>query len=338
MSAMIPDQMRHAAVPAPGGADAIRIVHGPVPRPAAGCVLIRVAAAGINRPDLLQRAGQYDPPPGASPILGLEVAGRVVALGEGVARLAVGDEVTALVNGGGYAEFCVAPAGQCLPWPAGYDAVRAAALPENLFTVWSNVFAPAEEGGAALRPGETILVHGGTSGIGLTTLHLASGLGARAIATAGTAEKCRAAERHGADAAISRHEDWPARVAELTDGRGVDVVPAVAGGAAFARNLACLATDGRLVLIGFMGGAVAERVPLTTIARRRLHVTGSMLRPRSAGAKARIAAALRAHVWPLLEAGAAAPLIDRVFPLAEAAAGHALLESGAPLGKVMLTM
>ena len=334
----IPDRMRHAAVPVPGGPDAIRIVDGPVPHPAPGCVLIRVEAAGINRPDLLQRAGNYDPPAGASPILGLEVAGAVVALGAGVTSLAVGDEVAALVNGGGYAEFCVAPAGQCLPRPASYDAVRAAALPENLFTVWSNIFAPVEDGGAALRPGETILVHGGTSGIGLTALHLAAAFGMRAIATAGTAAKCRVAERHGAEAAIPRHEDWPARVAELTAGRGCDVVLDFAGGPAFARNIACLAADGRLVLIGFMGGPVAEQVKLVPIVQRRLHITGSMLRPRSAAAKARIAAALRAHVWPLLEAGGAAPVIDRVFPFAEAAAAHALLESGAPLGKLVLRM
>ena len=338
MSDTIPSAMRHAAVPVPGGPEAIRIVRGPVPQPGPGEVLIRVEAAGINRPDLLQRAGGYDPPPGASPWLGLEVAGRVAALGAGVTTRQRGEEVTALVNGGGYAEFCVAPAGQCLSFPRGYDAVRAAALPENLFTVWSNVFAAADAGGGALKPGETLLVHGATSGIGLTALHLASACGARAIAIAGSAAKCRMAERHGAFAAIERHEDWPARVAALTGGRGCDVVLDMAGGPALAQNLACLALDGRLVLIGFMAGAVAEHVSLVPILRGRLRITGSMLRPRSAGAKARIAAALRAHVWPLLEAGQAAPLIDRVFPFDEVVAAHALLESGAPLGKVMLTM
>ncbi len=334
----VPATMRHAAVPRPGGPDAIRIVDGPVPRPRPGEALIRVRAAGINRPDLLQRAGNYDPPPDASPLLGLEVAGSVAALGDGVTTLALGEDVTALVNGGGYAEFCTAPAGQCLPFPAGLDAVQAAALPENFFTVWSNVFTPEAEGGGALKPGETILVHGGTSGIGLAALQLAAALGARAIATAGTAEKCRAAERYGASAAIDRREDWPARVAELTGGRGCDVVLDVAGGPALAQNLACLGMDGRLVLIGFMAGAVAERVSLVPIAQRRLRITGSTLRPRTPAAKARIAAALRAHVWPLLEAGTVRPVIDGVFPLDEAAAAHARLESGAALGKIVLRM
>ena len=330
--------MRFAAVPTPGGPEAIRIVEGPVPRPAPGEVLIRVEAAGINRPDLLQRAGSYAPPPGASPVLGLEVAGTVAAIGTDTSAFALGAKVTALVPGGGYAEYCVAPAGQCLSWPSGLDAVRAAALPENLFTVWSNIFAPASEGGAELRPGETILVHGGTSGIGLATLHLARGRGARARATAGTAAKCRVAERHGADVAIDRHEDWAARVGELTGGRGVDVVLDVNGGPFLGANLSCLATDGRLVLIGFMGGTTAHEVALWPITQRRLRITGSLLRPRPPAEKARIAAALRTHVWPLLEAGTVAPVIDRVYPLAEAAAAHAHLESGVPLGKVMLAM
>ncbi len=335
---MIPDTMRHASVSTPGGPEAIRVVEGPVPAPGPGEVLIRVAAAGVNRPDLLQRAGRYDPPPGASPILGLEVAGTVVACGAGVATPAPGDAVAALVNGGGYAEFCRAPASQCLPVPPGFDAVRAACLPETLFTVWSNVFAAASEGGAALRPGETILVHGGTSGIGLATLHLARLFGSRAIATAGTAEKCRAAEQHGAAAAIDRHADWPVLVRELTDGRGVDVVLDVAGGPALAGNLAVLAPDGRLVLIGFMGGPVAERVSLLPVLQKRLRITGSQLRSRSAAGKARIAAGLAAHVWPALLAADAWPPVDRIFGLAEAAAAHARAESGAGLGKIVLTV
>lgn len=333
----IPARMRHVEVAEPGGPEAMRIVEGDVPAPRAGEVLLRVAAAGINRPDLMQRAGRYAPPPGASPILGLEVAGEVVATGDEVTTLATGDRVTALVNGGGYAEYCIAPAGQCLPIPAGFDAVRAAALPENFFTVWSNVFAPLAEGGAALAPGETILVHGGTSGIGLTALQLARAIGARAFSTAGTDAKCRAAEAHGATVAVNyRSEDWPARIEALTEGRGVDVVLDFMGAPYLAPNLRVLGQDGRLVLIGVAGGAVAEQVALWTILQKRLRITGSLLRPRHAAGKARIAAALAAHAWPLLEAGAVAPVIERVFPLAEAAAAHALLEAGTPIGKVML--
>jgi len=328
----LPAQMRHIAH-VPGGPEGMTVATGPVPQPAAGEVLIRVQAAGVNRPDVQQRKGAYPPPPGASPLLGLEVAGEVVAI-NGTTAYAVGDRVCALANGGGYAEYCTAPAGQCLPWPAGYDAIRAAALPETYFTVWANLFEIGR-----LQPGERVLVHGGTSGIGVTALQLAHEFGSTAYATAGSAEKCAACLRLGAAVAINyREEDFPARIAELTGGAGLEVVMDMVGAPYFARNLRCLAMDGRLVLIAFLQGAVADGLDLTTIMTRRLHVTGSTMRPRTAAQKAAIAGSLRARVWPVLNAGRCGPVIHQVFPLAQAADAHRMMEASTHIGKIMLSV
>ena len=300
-------------------------------------LLIDVHAAGINRPDIVQRQGQYAPPPGVTDIPGLEVAGRVAALGSGQVRSAsgrpfhVGDAVCALVAGGGYAERCAVPAVQCLPIPRGLSMVEAAAIPETYFTVWTNVF---ERG--RLVDGEWLLVHGGTSGIGTTAIQLAVARGARVIATAGSDAKCRAAERLGATCGINyRDEDFVAGVREATSGRGVDVVLDMVGGSYTPRNLECLAMDGRLVQIAAMGGAVAE-VPLFRMMAKRLTLTGSLLRPRPTQEKGAIAAAIEHSVWPLLEAGRVRPVIDSTFSLIDAASAHRRLESGEVIGKVVL--
>ena len=329
----LPTEMRHIAHEA-GGPELMRMATGPVPTPKAGELLIRVEAAGVNRPDVQQRKGAYPPPPGASPLLGLEVAGEVVALGDGVEGFTVGDKVCALANGGGYAEYCSAPAGQCLPWPTGYDAIRAAALPETYFTVWANLFQLGR-----LQPGERALVHGGTSGIGVTAIQLAHEFGSRVYATAGTREKCDACLRFGADAAINYKEaDFAASIKEFTEGKGVDVVLDMVGGAYAAQNLRCLAMDGRLVLIAFLGGSKAEGLDLTPIMVRRLTVTGSTMRPRTAAQKAAIATALRETVWPVLEAGRCGPVIHAVFPLDKADEAHRLMESSTHIGKIMLSV
>ena len=329
----LPTEMRHIAHEA-GGPELMRMATGPVPAPKAGELLIRVEAAGVNRPDVQQRKGAYPPPPGASPLLGLEVAGEVVALGDGVEGFTVGDKVCALANGGGYAEYCSAPAGQCLPWPTGYDAIRAAALPETYFTVWANLFQLGR-----LQPGERALVHGGTSGIGVTAIQLAHEFGSRVYATAGTREKCDACLRFGADAAINYKEaDFAASIKEFTEGKGVDVVLDMVGGAYAAQNLRCLAMDGRLVLIAFLGGSKAEGLDLTPIMVRRLTVTGSTMRPRTAAQKAAIATALRETVWPVLEAGRCGPVIHAVFPLEKADEAHRLMESSTHVGKIMLSV
>jgi NADPH2:quinone reductase len=287
----------------------------------------------VNRPDLLQREGKYPPPPGASDVPGLEVAGTVAAVGEGVAAWRDGDEVCALVSGGGYAEYCTVPAPQCLPVPHGLSSIEAAALPEALFTVWTNVFERAR-----LAPGETLLVHGGSSGIGTTAIQLARAFGARVFATAGSAEKCAACERLGAERAVNyREEDFVAAVSSLTGGRGVDVILDMVGGGYVPRDLLCLARDGRLALIALMGGSRAE-VDLRLVLQRWLTITGSTLRPRSVEEKERIARALRERVWPLLEAGEVAPVIHATFPLVEAAAAHRRLEAGAHVGKVVLVV
>jgi putative PIG3 family NAD(P)H quinone oxidoreductase len=315
----------------PGGPEVLRPVERPRPVPGPGELLIRVAAAGVNRPDLLQRRGLYPPPAGASDIPGLEVAGEVAALGTGVDAWRVGDRVTALLAGGGYAEYAAAPAPQCLPVPAGLSLAEAAALPETFFTVWTNVF---ERG--ALRPGETLLVHGGTSGIGTTAIALAGALGSRVLATAGSPEKCRACEALGAQRGIDRErEDFVAVAREETQGRGVDVVLDMAGGDFFPRNLKALADDGRLVLIAYLRGARSE-IDLDAVMRRRLVVTGSTLRPRSVAEKGRIAGALRERVWPLLEAGRVRPRLDATFPLTDAADAHRRLEAGEHVGKIVL--
>jgi NADPH2:quinone reductase len=317
-----------------GGPEVLRPAVVPLPSPRPDEVLIRVLAAGVNRPDVMQRQGLYPPPRGASPILGLEVAGEVVAAGVAASELAPGARVAALVNGGGYAEYCVAPAAQCLPWPNGYDAIRAAALPETYFTVWANVFMLGR-----LACGESLLVHGGASGIGVTAIQLAVAFGATAFATVGGEPRAEACRRLGATAAINyRTQDFVAEVLRLTGGRGVDVVLDMVGAPYFPRNLRVLARDGRLVQIAFLHGATVETFDLTPIMLRRLTVTGSTMRPRSTAEKGAIARALREHVWPLLDQGRCGPLIHQVFPLADAAAAHALMESGAQIGKVVLAV
>lgn len=325
--------MKYIELKQPGDAENLRLAETAVPQPGPGELLIEVAAAGVNRPDIFQRKGLYPPPPGASPILGLEVAGRVAALGADVSGWQVGDPVCALTPGGGYAEFCLAPAGQCLPTPAGLSPLEAAALPETLFTVWANLF---ERG--RLAPGESVLIHGGTSGIGTTAIQLAKAFGATVYTTARTAEKCAACIALGADVAIPYTEqDFAAVIAEKTGRRGVDVILDMVGGDYLARDIASLAVDGRLVLIAFLGGATAT-LDFTTVMTRRLTITGSTLRPLPLAAKTRLAAALRERVWPLIAAGAFRPQIYRSFPLAEAAAAHRLMEHGEHIGKIMLSV
>jgi NADPH2:quinone reductase len=327
----LPQTMAVVEIAEPGPPDCLRLTRRPLPHPGPEDVLIRVAAAGVNRPDVMQRQGKYPPPPGASDLPGLEVAGAIVAVGDGVDKWRVGDEVCALVAGGGYAEYCLAPAPQCLPVPRGLDTVQAAALPETFFTVWTNVF---ERG--RLAAGETLLVHGGSSGIGTTAISLARAFGARVFATAGSAEKCAACVRLGAERAINyRTEDFVAVVQETTGGQGVDVVLDMVAGDYVPRNLAVLAVEGRLVVIALQRGAQAE-VDLRAVLQRRLTLTGSTLRPRTAEQKGAIARALKERVWPLLEGGRVAPLIGATFPLKEAAAAHRLMESGAHIGKIVL--
>jgi len=327
----LPKDMRHIAMTAPGGPEVLTLATGPVPRPAAGEVLIRVAAAGINRPDILQRTGNYPPPPGASPILGLEVSGAVAALGPEVTGLNEGDEVCALVAGGGYAEYCVAPAPQCLPVPKGVSLVDAAGLPETIFTVWSNVFDRGR-----LGRGESFLVHRGSSGIGTTAIQLAHAFGARVFATAGSPEKCAVCRDLGAERAIDyRQEDFVAVLKEATQGRGVDVILDMVGGPYVEKNLRSLAPEGRLVQIAFLQGSKVT-LDLAHLMVRRQTLTGSTLRPRPVADKAAIARNLRDKVWPLIEAGKVRPIIDRTFPLAEAAAAHRLMESSTHIGKILL--
>jgi putative PIG3 family NAD(P)H quinone oxidoreductase len=317
----------------PGDPDVLVPVERPRPAPASGEVLIKVAAAGVNRPDVFQRRGRYPPPPGASDIPGLEVAGVVEEVGAEVRDLHAGDAVCALVAGGGYAEYCAAPAPQCLPVPRGLDYVAAAAMPETFFTVWTNVF---ERG--RLQANESILVHGGSSGIGTTAIQLARAYGARVFVTAGSAEKCAACERLGAERAINyREADFVAAVRQLTGERGVDVILDMVGGDYFARNLEALALEGRLVEIATLSGAKAE-LNIQTIMQRRLTVTGSTLRARPVADKGAIARALRVRVWPLVESGAVKPIVYATFPLRQAAEAHRLMESSAHIGKIVLTM
>ena len=325
--------MRCVEISAPGPPDVLTLVDRPDPVPARGEVRIRVAPAGVNRPDVMQRRGMYPPPPGASDLPGLEIAGVVEWLGEGVTEWHTGDRVCALVSGGGYATLCVAPSPQCLPVPAGMDLVTAAAIPETYFTVWTNVFDRGR-----LRAGETALFHGGSSGIGTTAIQLAAARSARVFATAGSDEKCRACERLGAERAINyRTEDFVDVVKQVTDGRGVDLILDIVGGDYVPRDLASLAIEGRLVIIGFMGGDTAT-IDFRRVLGRRLTITGSTLRPRSVEEKGQIAVALRREVWPLLEHGAVKPLIYRTFPLEDAAAAHRLMESSAHVGKIVLTV
>jgi NADPH2:quinone reductase len=327
----IPATMRHIAAREPGPPDVLTLVEGEVPHPQAGEVLIRVAYAGVNRPDVLQRAGGYPPPPGASPIIGLEVAGTVAAVGEGVTAWREGDGVCALTPGGGYAEYCVAPAGHCLPLPRGLGMREAAAIPENAFTVWHNVF---ERG--KLVAGETLLVHGGSSGIGITAIQMAKAWGATVYTTVGNAEKAKACKALGADVAIDyRSQDFVEEVLELTGKRGVDVILDMVGGDYIARNLRCLALEGRLVIIAFLHGSKAE-VDWMPIMLKRLTVTGSTMRASPAARKAGIASSLRERVWPLYADGRMKVVIHREFALGEAAQAHALMESSAHVGKIVL--
>jgi NADPH2:quinone reductase len=324
--------MSHIEMTGPGGPEVLRLTTGPVPSPKPDEVLIRVLAAGVNRPDVAQRSGSYPPPPGASPLLGLEVAGEVASIGAEVTSYRVGDRVCALANGGGYAEYCVAPAPQCLPWPTGYDAIHAAALPETYFTVWANLFQ-----GGRLANGESTLIHGGTSGIGVTAIQLAHEFGSTVYATAGSEEKCAACVKLGATAAINyRTQDFVAEIARLTAKRGVDVVLDMVGAPYLQRDLRVLAMDGRLVLIAFLAGSKVEEFDFVTVMTKRLTITGSTMRPRTTAQKGAIAAALREKVWPVLDAGRCGPVIHQVFPLAEAAAAHALMESSTHIGKIML--
>lgn len=317
----------------PGGPEVLKPVERPDPVPGPGDVLIRVAAAGINRPDVLQRRGAYAPPPGASDIPGLEVAGTVDAVGPDVADWRVGDEVCALVSGGGYATMCVVPAPQCLRLPGSVDVVAAAAIPETFFTVWTNVFDRGR-----LRAGETALFHGGTSGIGTTAIQLAVARGATVFATAGSDDKVRTCEALGATRAINyRTQDFVEVVRDATGGKGVDLILDIIGGSYVNRNLAALAVEGRLVQIGLMGGERAE-IDLRRVLGRRLSITGSLLRPRSVDEKGAIALALAREVWPLIEAGTVTPIVHATFPLADAAAAHRLMESSEHIGKIVLTV
>jgi NADPH:quinone reductase len=321
------------AIAKPGGPEVLVPVDLPVPTPGFDDVLIRVSAAGVNRPDLMQREGKYPPPPGASEIPGLEVSGTVTACGAGVERWREGDRVCALVSGGGYAEYCVAPGAQCLPIPSGLDVVSAGGVPETFFTVWANVF---ERG--RLRDGETFLVHGGSSGIGTTAIQMAHAFGARVFATAGTEEKCLACRGLGAELAINyKTEDFVAVLINFTDGRGVDVILDMVGGAYFGRNLDLLALEGRLLQIALLHGSKAE-INLVRLLRQRLTVTGSTLRARTVDEKAEIAKALERAVWPLVEAGRIRPVIHATFPLTQAADAHRLMESGSHIGKIVLTV
>lgn len=333
MVVTLPDSMAAAGFDAPGGPEVLRLERLPVPVPGPGEVLVKVAYAGVNRPDVIQRQGFYPPPPGASPIPGLEISGDVVALGEGAEPALLGQQVCALVSGGGYAEYCLAVADHCLPVPAGLPLDMAAALPETLFTVWHNVF---ERGWA--KEGETLLVHGGTSGIGTMACLLGKAFGLTVIVTCGGADKCAAALAIGADHAIDyKAQDFVAEVAAITGGKGVDLVLDMVAGDYVMRNLKCLADDGRHVTIAVQGGVRAE-INMAEVMRRRLTLTGSTLRPRSNQFKALLAQEIVRVAWPLVENGRLRPVMDQAFPLAEAARAHERMEQGAHIGKIVLAM
>ncbi len=329
--AAIPSRMTAIAIKAPGGPEMLVAQEQPVPSPGAGEILVKVAAAGVNRPDVMQRKGLYPPPPGAPDIPGLEIAGEVVALGEGVTRWKTGDKVMALVIGGGYAQFCLAHESHALAVPAGLSMIEAAAMPETFFTVWHNVF---ERGG--LKRGETLLVHGGSSGIGTTAIQLAKAFGARVIATAGSPDKCDACRKLGADVAINyKDEDFVAAAKSATGGKGADVILDMVGGDYIERNYEAAAVEGRIVQIAFQGSPKAN-VDFRRIMLKRLHHTGSTLRSRSVADKGAIARAIAEKVMPLVAAGRVKPVIDSTFPLADAAAAHARMESSAHVGKIVL--
>ncbi|MBL02596.1 uncharacterized protein METZ01_LOCUS80842 [marine metagenome] len=323
--------MRAIEIRNPGGPEELVITDLPTPLPGVGEVLIKVTAAGINRPDVMQREGKYPPPPGASDILGLEVAGIITELGEGVTGCRIGDRVCALVAGGGYAEFCVASASSCLPLPTGVSMIEAAAMPETFFTVWTNVFERGQ-----LVKGERLLVHGGASGIGTTAIQMAAAFGATVFTTAGSAEKCAACERLGAIRAINYHEeDFVDVIKALTDNAGVNVVLDMVGGSYTPRNLNLLAKEGRLVQIAILGGPKTE-INWIPVMLRRLTLTGSTLRSRPIAVKAAIAKALQAKVWPLVDSGKIRPVIHATFPLEEAAEAHRVMEAGHHIGKLVL--
>ena len=328
----LPETMKFVDLPTFGEADVMTFATVPLPTPKAGEILVKVQAAGINRPDVAQRQGAYPAPKDASPVLGLEIAGEVVALGEGVSEFEIGNHICALANGGGYAEYCVVPAGQALPFPNGYDAVKAAALPETFFTVWANLFQMA-----GLTEGESVLIHGGSSGIGTTAIQLAKAFGAEVYTTAGSKEKCEACEKLGAKRAINyREEDFADVIKSETDGKGVDVILDMIGAFYFEKNLSSLAKDGCLSMIAFLGGNIAEKVDLRPIMVKRLTVTGSTMRPRTADEKRAIRDELVAEVWPLLEAGEIGPVIHDIIDFDHVADGHRLMESSSHIGKIVM--
>ena len=329
----IPAQMRQVIFDGAGGPEVVKLTQADVPAPGPGKVLVEVAAFGINRPDCIQRAGLYPPPPGETPIPGLEIAGRVVALGEGVSEPKIGDEVCALVGSGGYAEYALADAALCLPKPKPLSMLEAAGVPETYFTVFDNVFTRGR-----LARGETLLVHGGSSGIGSTAIQLAKQFGATVIATAGSKEKCDFCRSIGADHAIDyRTQDFVAETLALTDKRGVDVILDMVGGPYIPKNISLLALEGRLVQIAFLQGPMVEKINWTPVMVKRLTLTGSTLRPRTLAQKTEVARALREKVWPLLEAGKVKPLVHATFPMDQTRAAHELMESSAHLGKIMVT-
>ena len=331
MSSDVPETMQAIEIVQPGPPDVLRPVTRPVPGPASGEVLIEISAAGVNRPDVMQRLGMYPPPPGAPDIPGLEVAGTVVKVGDGASRWKPGDRVCALVAGGGYAEYVTAPWQQCLPIPANLSMIEAASLPETFFTVWANVFERA-----GLANGETLLVQGGSSGIGVTAIQLARAFGHRVYVTAGSAEKCRSCEMLGAERAINyKTEDFVSVIKEITNGHGVDVILDMVAGDYVPRELQCLADDGRLVIIAFLGGTKTQ-LNMTDILRRRLTITGSTLRPRPVAFKARLARALEENVWPLIANGTIKPVVHSRYPLKRARDAHAMMESSGHVGKLIL--
>ena len=327
----LPKRMRYIEITRPGGPDVLSLAEADIPQPAEHELLIKVHAAGINRPDVIQRAGHYPMKPGMSPVPGLEVAGEVVAVGSAVSGFNVGDRVCALTNGGGYAEYCVVPSSQALPIPAGVEMIQAAAIPETFFTVWANLF----ELGKA-REGSTVLIHGGTSGIGTTALMLCKALGIKAFATAGSEAKCAQIRALGGEAINYREAAFDEVIARQTGGKGVDVILDIMGASYFERNLASLARRGRLVVIGFLGGAHVKDLDLAALSDKQASVTGSMMRSRSAEEKAEIARAVHTSVWPLLKQGQCLPIVDRIYPLAEAANAHRRMEEGEHIGKIVL--
>ena len=329
----LPTKMRQVIFDGAGGPEVVKLVEAEVPTPGAGKVLVEVAAFGINRPDCIQRTGAYPPPPGETQVPGLEIAGRIVALGPNVTGVSVGDEVCALVGSGGYAEYALADAALCLPRPKALSMLEAAGVPETYFTVYDNVFTRGR-----LTKGETLLVHGGSSGIGSTAIQLAKHFGATVIATAGSAEKCDFCRKIGADYAIDyRTQDFVAEVLKITDKRGVEVILDMVGGPYIPKNVSILALEGRLVQIAFLQGPMVEKLNFTPVMVKRLTLTGSTLRPRTLAQKATVAAALREKVWPLLDTGAVKPLVHATFPMEQTRQAHELMESSAHLGKIMVT-